>query len=126
MKRAWIAVGLILASVALGCAEYLYTATTAEIYTKMLNDADACMEQNDAYEAQSLTERLDHRFNEDRAILHIFSYHTDVNAVGNDLAALRRYAQTGSTAEFLAVSAQAKRRILAISELRSPRLGNIL
>ncbi len=125
MKRGWIAVGLIAVSLIIGGVEYLYTASAARIYTEMLNDADACMEDNDAYEAQSITERLDHRFNEDKEILKSFSFHSDINAIGNDLAALRRYAQTGNTADYLALSAQTKRRILALSELRSPRLGNI-
>lgn len=126
MKRAWVAIGLIAASLILSGVEYLYLNTTAGIYTEMLNEADACIEQNEAYKAQSLTERLDHRFSEDKSIMHIFSFHSDVNALGSDLAALRRYAQTGNTADFLAVSAQAKRRILAIAELRAPRPENIL
>lgn len=125
MKRGWIAVGLIIASLIMGVAEYIYTSVTARIYTDMLNEADARMENNEVYEAQSMTERLDHRFNEDKTVLNIFSFHSDVNAIGSDLAALRRYAQTGSTAEFLAQSAQAKRRILALSELRAPRIENI-
>ena len=126
MKRAWIALGLILISLLIGGIDYLYTATAVNIYTDMLNEADAHMEQNEAYEAQSVTERLDHRYNEDKRILHIFSFHSEINAVGNDLAALRRYAQTGNTADYLATSAQTKRRILALYELRTPKLGNIL
>ena len=126
MKRAWIALGLIAASLLIGGIDYLYTATAAHIYTEMLSEADAHMENNEAYEAQSVTERLDHRFSEDKRILHIFSFHSEINAVGSDLAALRRYAQTGSTADYLATSAQAKRRILALYNLRTPSLGNIL
>ena len=126
MKRAWIALGLILAALLIGGVDYLYTSTTANIYTEMLNEADAHMEKNEAYEAQSVTERLDHRFNEDKRILHIFSFHSDINNIGNDLAALRRYAQTGNTADYLATSAQAKRKILALYDLRTPTVGNIL
>ncbi len=126
MKRGWIALGLILALLALGVTEYIYTAKTAEIYTGMLNEADAHMEKNEAYEARSVTERLDHRFNEDKQILGVFSFHSDVNAIGYDFAALRRFAQTGNTADYLATSAQAKRKILAISELRAPNPWNIL
>ena len=126
MKRAWIAIGLIAASLVLGGVEYLYTANAAQIYTDLLNQADAHMEHNEAYEAQSVTERLDHRFSKDAGVLHIFNFHSDVNAVANDLAALRRYAMTGSIPEYLAVSAQAKRRILTLFDIRAPRLGNIL
>lgn len=126
MKRGWIALGLIALSLILGAVDALYTHAVAEKYTAMLNEADAHMERSEIAEAQSVTERLDHRFGEDKGVLHIFSFHSDVNAVGNDLAALRRYAQTGSAADFLAQSAQAKRRILALAELREPRTGNIL
>ena len=108
MKRAWIALGLIAASLIIGGIDYIYTATAAKIYTDMLTEGDAHMEQNEAYEAQSLTERLDHRFNEDRQILHIFSFHSDVNVISNDLAAMRRFSQTGNTADYLATSAQAR------------------
>ena len=126
MKRAWIALGLILVSLLIGGIDYLYAAGASDIYTDMLNKADAHIEKNEAYEAQSVTERLDHRYNEDKRILHIFSFHSDINAIGNDLAALRRYAQTGNTADYLATSAQTKRRILSLYELRAPKLGNIL
>ncbi len=126
MKRAWIALGLIIASLIIGGIDYIYTATAAKIYTDMLTEGDAHMEQNEAYEAQSLTERLDHRFNEDRQILHIFSFHSEINAIANDFAAMKRYALTGNTADYLAVSAQARERILALKEMRTPKLGNIL
>ena len=126
MKRGWIALGLIAAALVLSGAEYLFTASAAHTYTQMLNEADACMESGDTEGAQSLAERLDHRFNEDKGILHIFSFHSDINAIGGDLAVLRRYAQNDSLADFLATSAQAKRRILTLRELRVPRLGNIL
>lgn len=126
MKRSWIAAGLIAASLILGAVECISLNTSANIYAEMLNEADACMENNEAYQAQSLAERLDHRYCEDKRLFHIFSFHSDINAIGSDLAALRRYAQTGSTADFLAQSAQTKRRILAVAEIRSPRLENIL
>lgn len=126
MKRAWIALGLIALSLIIGGVDYLYTATASKIYTDMLTQADAHMEKNEAYEAQSVTERLDHRFGEDRQVLHIFSFHSEINAIGSDLAAMRRYAQTGNTADYLAASAQARRKITALSEMRTPRLGNIL
>lgn len=126
MKRGWIALGLIALSLIIGGAEYLYTTNAAKIYTEMLNEADAHMEHNEAYEAQSVTERLDHRFNEDKNILDTFSFHSDINAIANDLGALRRFSQTGNTADFLALSAQTKRRIITLSELRIPRLENIL
>lgn len=126
MKRGWIALGLIVFSLILGGVEYLHTATVTKVYTEMLNEADAHMEKNEAYEAQSVAERLDHRFNEDKNVLDIFSFHSDINAIAIDLAALRRFSQTGNTADFLALSAQAKRRIIIMSELRKPRLGNIL
>ena len=126
MKRGWIALGLIAAVIALSGLEYLFTANAAHIYTEILNEADACMESGDSQGALSLTERLDHRFGEDKNVLHIFSFHSDINTIGGDLAALRRYAQSGSIPEYLAVSAQTKRRIFALLELRTPRLGNIL
>ena len=126
MKRAWAALGLIVLSLLIGGVDYLYTATAATVYTKMLDEAEEHIRRNEAYEAQSVTERLDHRFNEDKRMLHIFSFHSEINAIGSDLAAMSRYAQTGNTADYLAVSAQAKRRISALYELRAPKLGNIL
>ena len=125
MKRAWIAVGLIALSLILGGVEYLYVTTAANVYTEMLNEADEHMEKNEAYEVQSITERLDHRFNEDAGMLDMVSFHSEINAVSYDLASLRRYAQTGNTADYLALSAQVKRKILTLSDLRSPRLENI-
>lgn len=126
MKRAWIALGLIAVSFAIGGIDYLYTATAANVYAEMLSEADAHMEKNEAYEAQSVTERLDHRYNEDMRVLQIFSFHSDVNTISNDLAAMRRFSQTGNTADYLATSAQARRRISALYEVKAPRLGNIL
>ena len=126
MNRAWIALGLIAASLIVGGIDYIYTATATKIYTEMLSEADEHMEKNEAYEAQSLTERLDHRFNEDKRIMQIFSFHSEIDAVDYDLAAMKRFAQTGNTADYLATSAQAKRRILSLYELRTPKLGNIL
>ena len=126
MKRAWIALGLIAVSLAIGGIDYLYTATAAGVYSEMLSEADAHMEKNEAYEAQSVTERLDHRFSEDMRVLQIFSFHSDVNVISNDLAAMRRFSQTGNTADYLATSAQARRRISALYEVKAPKPGNIL
>lgn len=126
MKRAWIAIGLIVLSLILGGAEYLYAATAAKVYTEMLNEADEHMERNEAYEVQSITERLDHRFGEDAGLFDMLSFHSEINAISYDLASLRRYAQTGNTADYLALSAQVKRKILTLADIRSPRLENIL
>ena len=90
MKRVWIAAGLIAASLILGAIECISLNTSANIYAEMLNEADACMENNEAYQAQSLAERLDHRYSEDKRLFHIFSFHSDINAIGSDLAHPRR------------------------------------
>ena len=126
MKRGWIAVGLIAASLILGGAEYLYLSTSANIYVEMLNEADEAIAENKAYKAQSAAERLCHRFGEEKTLYRILSFHSEINSIDGDFAALSQFARTGSTADFLAQSAQTKRRILALAELCAPRLENIL
>ena len=126
MKRGWIAIGLIAAAMILGGMEYLYLHSAADKYLSMLDEADAHMEQNEAFEAQSVTERLEHRFGGDKRVLHIFAFHSDINALSDDLAAMRRYARTGNTADYLAQSAQLRSRIQALRDLRSPKPENVL
>lgn len=126
MKRGWIAVGLIAASLLLGGTEWLYHHTAAHIYVEMLNEADEAIAQNEAYKAQSVTQRLCHRFDEDKTLFRVLCFHSEINTIDAELAALTQYARTGSTADFLAQSAQTKRRITALAQQCAPRLENIL
>lgn len=126
MKRGWIAILMIALSLLTAGIEYLYVTGNAGVYLDMLNEADGDMEQNQVPEAQSVVERLDYRYQKQSKIFDIFMYHSDVNSVGSDLAMLRRYAQVGDTAEFLATSARAKRQILSFSNAKLPTLENIL
>lgn len=125
MTRTWIAVGLLTAAIAAGGFETVYVTTAAESYVQMLNEADEHMEKNEVFEAQSTAQRLDHRFENQAKVYSVLSFDSNVTEIGKDLAALRRYAQTGTTSEFLALSAQVKRKIIARSNLRIPRLENI-
>ncbi len=126
MKRGWIAVAMIALSLLIAGSEYLYTTQNAQVYLTMLNDADEKMEQNETEDALSVAERLDTRFSKESKIYEIFTFHSDVLSISTDLAALRRYAQAGDTAQYLATSAQVKRKIIALSNNRVPRIENIL
>lgn len=125
MKRGWIALIMILLSLTLGGIEYIYVTTNADAYVQMLDDADEKIMQNQVYEAQSVAERLDHRFQKQSGLFNVFMYHTEIGHISSDLAMLRRYAQTGSVEDFLATSACAKREILAIKESKRMSFGNI-
>ena len=105
MKRGWIALIMILLSLTLGGIEYIYVTTNADAYVQMLDDADEKIMQNQVYEAQSVAERLDHRFQKQSGLFNVFMYHTEIGHISSDLAMLRRYAQTGSVEDFLATSA---------------------
>lgn len=126
MKRGWAALVMILLAVAAAAGEALFLDTVTHTCVAMLNEADAHMEQNEIQEAQSLAERADHRFAAEQGALDIFLYHSEIAEVSKGLAELRRYAQTGSTAEFLAASARIKRALLFLHSSRIPRIGNVL
>ena len=126
MKRGWIALVMILVSLALSTAELLYLNSGIHTCVEMLNEADAHMEKNEMREAQSLAERVDHRYSTQAGMLDILMYHSEVQEISKDLAELRRYAQTGSTAEFLAASARIKRALLSMHNSHLLKLGNVL
>lgn len=125
MKRGWIALIMIALSLVLGGVEYIYVTSNVEAYVQMLDDADDKMAHNLVYEAQSSAERLDNRFRKQSGMFNIFMYHSEVGHISSDLAMLRRYAQTGSTEEFLATSACAKRKILAIRDAKLMKWENV-
>ena len=125
MKRGWIALTMFILSLLLGGFEYLYVNSTTEMYLKMLDDADEKMVKNQTADAGSVAERLDHRFQNDAALLSVFMYHSEVNDVGYHLAKMRRYAQTGDVEEFLASSAVAKREILDIKDSKTLKWENV-
>lgn len=126
MKRGWAALALILIAAGMSCGESLYLDSSIHTCVEMLNEADAHMERNEVYAAQSLAERADHRFESEAGVYDILMYHSEVTEVGKGLAELRRYAQTGSTAEFLAASARIKRMLLSMHNAHVLKLGNIL
>ena len=125
MKRGWIALAMIALSLVLGGIEYIYVTSNADAYVKMLDDADEKIAHNLVYEAESAAERLDNRFRKQSGIFNIFMYHSEMEHISCDLAMLRRYAQTGATADFLATSACAKREILAIRDRKALKWENI-
>ncbi len=126
MKRGWIALGMIALSLILGWAEYLYVTTSADIYIQMLDEADEKMAHNEVYEAGSVAERLDTRFHKQSGMFNVFMFHSDIGHIAGDLAMLKRYAQTGSTADFLATSACVRSKISAIRDAKQMKWDNIL
>lgn len=125
MKRGWVAVLMLALSLILGGAEYLYVTSSADVYSKMLDEADEKMAQNDIYGAESAAQRLKYRFDKESGMFNIFMYHSEVGSIANDLAMLERYAQTGCTEEFLATSAKAKRELMTIKYAKQLKWGNI-
>lgn len=125
MKRGWIALAMIALSLILGGIEYGYVTMNADAYVKMLDDADEKMLHNEVYLAQSAAERLDNRFRKQSGMFNIFMFHSDIGHISSDLAMLKRYAQTGSTEDFLATSACARRKILDIRDSKQMKWGNI-
>lgn len=126
MKRGYIAVILIVLSLIIGGVEYVYVTGTTDALLALLDEADAHMEQNEVYQAHSVAERLDYRFTNSSETLKIFAYHSEVGNISGEIAALRRYAQTGSAAEFLATSAKLKRDISSVKYSKQLKLENIL
>ena len=126
MKRGWLA--LVLAAIVMltGCAEYFCLTADTRAYLDLLNEADAHMEKNEVYEAREAAERLDNRFSSQARIYELFMFHGEVLELSATIAAMRRYAQTGDTSEFLAASARAKRLIMSMQNTRIPRVENIL
>lgn len=125
MKRGWVAVCMILLSLILGGAEYFYVTSSADMYSKMLDEADEKMAQNDIYGAESAAKRVRYRFDKESGMFNIFMYHSEVGNIANDLAMLERYAQTGCTEEFLATSARAKRELTTVKYSKQLKLDNI-
>ena len=117
MKRGWIALGMIALSLILGGIEYFYVTSNVNAYVKIMH--------NQVYEAESVAQKLDHRFSKQSGVFNIFMYHSEIGHIASDLAMLRRYAQTGSVEDFLATSACAKRKILTIKDSKSLKWGNI-
>ena len=126
MKRGWIALIMIALSLICGVTEYIYVNSNADIYAAMLTDADEKMMKSEIAEAESVAQRLDYRFRTQSGMFNTFMYHSEVGAISCDLAMLQRYAQTGSTEEFLATSAKAKREIMNIKNEKALRWDNIL
>ncbi|MBQ9680532.1 MAG: DUF4363 family protein [Ruminococcus sp.] len=114
MKRGWIALAMIALSLLLGGIEAIYVTSNADVYVQMLDDADEKMANNQVYEAESVAGRLDTRFSKQSAVFNVFMYHSEMETISSNLAMLRRYAQTGSTEDFLATSAYVKRQIMAV------------
>lgn len=126
MKRGIIAlILLILAGLAAGY-QYVYVTTNTETMVDMLDQADLSVAENDLQGAKEIADRLDHRYTELEKTLHIFIHHKDTDAVSQQLAALRRYAETGNTADFLATSAIAKRALLSMYNTEAPCLQNVM
>ena len=125
MKRGWVAVCMLAFSLILGGAEYLYVTSSADVYSKMLDEADEKMAQNDIYGAESAAQRLKYRFDKESGMFNIFMYHSEVGSIAIDLAMLERYAQTGCTEEFLATSAKAKRELMTVKYSKQLKWDNI-
>lgn len=126
MKRGWIALGMILLSLLLGIVEYSYVTSNSDVYLSMLEEADQRMEEHDFIGAASTSKRLNNRFKHKSGMFNIFMYHSEVGDIESDLMMMIRYAQTGSSAEFLATSACARREILSIRQSKQLRWDNIL
>ena len=126
MKRGIIAlILLILAGTAAGY-QYLYVTSNTDMLVEMLNEADRHIEENDLLKAQDTASRLDHRYQELEKTLNIFIHHADTDAVSQSIASLRRYAETGNSADFLAVSAAAKRALLSMHNAETPCFQNVM
>ena len=126
MKRGWIALILILIAAGISAAEALYTGAGTHACVALLDEADEHMERNEIAEARSLAERLDTRFGKLAETYDLFLYRSELLEVSTGMASLKRYAQTGDTAEFLATSARIRRILLSMHDSRLPTWENIL
>lgn len=126
MKRGIIAVILLILAALTAGYQYVYVTTNTEMLAQMLTDADQNIEENNLLKAQEISSRLDHRYEELKKTLNIFIHHKDTEAISHNLAALRRYAETGNTADFLATSAIAKRALLSLYNTEKPCFQNVM
>lgn len=125
MKRGWIALGMIALSLLLGGIEYLYVTSNADVYLQLLDEADEKMAQNEVYQAASVAERLNTRFQKQSGVFNIFMFHSELGHISSDLAMLTQYAQTGATPDFLATSACVRSKIAAIKNAKLMKWENI-
>lgn len=126
MKRGIIAlILLILVGIAAGY-QYIYVTSNTNMLVEMLDEADKRIEENNLLKAQDVAYRLDHRYQELEKSLNIFIHHAETDSVSQSLAMLRRYTQTGNTADSLAVSASAKRALLALYNAEIPSFQNVM
>lgn len=125
MKRGWIALILLLLAAALSCVQHGYVTAVGNTCVEMLDSADDLMQNNEVKEAESLTERLDNRLTQSRRLMDVFLFHSDLDALCEEIAAMRRYAHAGETTEFLAASARAKKGFHALIKDESLRWGNV-
>ena len=126
MKRGVIALVMILTALAVSGAEAAVTVTGTQTCVEMLEEAEQHMERNEIAEAQSLAARLENRYGKLAGSYDLFLYHSEVLKVTAELGALRRYAQTGSTAEFLACAERIKASLLSIRSTGTPSWENLL
>jgi hypothetical protein len=125
MKRGWIALLMIALVLLAGAVELMWIDASTGLCLNMLSEADERMATNDIEGAVSIAERLDHRFSEQAGVYDLLLYHGEVLSISKGLGAMRRYAQAGETAEFLAASAAVRRELLSVRNTRLPSLGNV-
>ncbi len=125
MRRGWIALVMVGLSLILGGVEYFTVTSGVDRCIAMLDEADRHIANNEIADAQSTAERLDRRFAGESVLFDIFMYHSEVSTIANDLAMLRRYAETGEISEFLATSAKAKHELIALKNSKQLRLENV-
>lgn len=126
MKRGIIAlILLILVAIAAGY-QYIYVTSNTNMLVEMLEEADKSIEENNLLKAQDVAYRLDHRYEELEKTLNIFIHHAETDSVAQNLSQLRRYTQTGNTADSLAISASSKRALLSMYNAEIPSLQNVM
>lgn len=128
MKRLGAAVGLLVLLLALSACSALYLGRLVNGLTEQLEQAGACLAEDDWEQAQTLTQSAYDRFNGASFFLHTVLRHSDLDAAEASFREVLAFlgGQERQPAEYAAANARLIIQLELLLESELPTLQNLL
>ncbi len=126
MKRIYIAILLLTASLVLAAAETGYVSAKADTYISRIDAIDKQMRKDNFAEAADLCKELEESWEKSAKRVDMLLIHDYVDSIGEEFSRMRSYTENASVDMYFSESTSAKKELASIRESEYPYFANIL
>lgn len=126
MKRIYIAIALLLASITMGIFETINVSQGSQKYIDYIDEINMKLDNNEVNNAAVLCKKADEEFEEMSKTLMFYYMHKNLEDVAGSLSSMYEYLRNDEIHDYYAAAAMTKEKLESMRDTGSVNLQNIL